>query len=39
MDWIYSIIDSINAFAWSPQMLGILGVTGLQLTLGLVFMP
>ncbi|MYJ72800.1 MAG: sodium:alanine symporter family protein [Rhodospirillaceae bacterium] len=39
MDRINSIIDSINAFAWGPPMLGILGVTGLLLTLGLVFMP
>ncbi|MYF85407.1 MAG: sodium:alanine symporter family protein [Rhodospirillaceae bacterium] len=39
MDRINSVIDSINAFAWGPPMLGILGVTGLLLTLGLVFMP
>ncbi len=39
MDRLNSIIDSINAFAWGPPMLGILGVTGLLLTLGLVFMP
>ncbi len=39
MDRLNVIIDSINAFAWGPPMLGILGVTGLLLTLGLVFMP
>ena len=39
MDRINSTIDSINAFAWGPPMLGILGVTGVLLTLGLVFMP
>ncbi|MDE0412252.1 MAG: amino acid carrier protein, partial [Gammaproteobacteria bacterium] len=39
MDQLNSIINSINAFAWGPPMLGILGVTGLLLTLGLVFMP
>ena len=39
MDRLNSIIDSINAFAWGPPMLGILGVTDVLLTLGLVFMP
>ena len=39
MDQLNSIINSINAFAWGPPMLGMLGVTGLLLTLGLVFMP
>ena len=39
MDRLNSIIDSVNAFAWGPPMLGILGVTGVLLTLGLVFMP
>ena len=39
MDRLNSIIDAINAFAWGPPMLGILGVTGVLLTLGLVFMP
>ena len=39
MDQLNSIINSINAFAWGPPMLGILGVTGVLLTLGLVFMP
>ncbi len=39
MDRLNAIIDSVNAFAWGPPMLGILGVTGLLLTLGLVFMP
>ena len=39
MDRLNDIISQINAFAWGPPMLGILGVTGLILTLGLVFMP
>ena len=39
MDRLNTIIDTINAFAWGPPMLGILGVTGVLLTLGLVFMP
>ncbi len=39
MDRLNAIIDSVNAFAWGPPMLGILGVTGMLLTLGLVFMP
>ncbi len=39
MDQLNSIINSINAFAWGPPMLSMLGVTGLLLTLGLVFMP
>ena len=39
MDRLNSIIDSINAFVWGAPMLGMLGVTGVLLTLGLVFMP
>ena len=39
MDRLNTIINSVNAFAWGPPMLGILGVTGVLLTLGLVFMP
>lgn len=39
MDAFNNVINQINAFAWGPPMLGILGVTGLLLTLGLVFMP
>ncbi len=39
MDRLNDIISSINSFAWGPPMLGMLGVTGLLLTLGLVFMP
>ena len=39
MDRLNSMIDTVNAFAWGPPMLGILGVTGVLLTLGLVFMP
>ena len=39
MDQLNSFIDRVNAFVWGPPMLGMLGVTGLLLTLGLVFMP
>ncbi len=39
MDTLNNIINQINAFAWGPPMLGALGVTGLILSLGLVFMP
>ena len=39
MDRLNTLIDSVNAFAWGPPMLGMLGVTGVLLTLGLVFMP
>ncbi|MDE0028502.1 MAG: sodium:alanine symporter family protein [Deltaproteobacteria bacterium] len=39
MDRLNALIDSVNAFAWGPPMLGMLGVTGVLLTLGLVFMP
>ena len=39
MERLNSLIDSVNAFAWGPPMLGMLGVTGVLLTLGLVFMP
>ena len=39
MDRLNSFIDSINAFVWGPPMLSMLGVTGVLLTLGLVFMP
>ncbi len=39
MDSLNTFINSVNAFAWGPPMLGILGVTGVLLTLGLVFMP
>ena len=39
MDRLNSIINSINAFAWGPPMLGALGVTGVLLTVGLLFMP
>ena len=39
MEEINAFIDQVNAFAWGPPMLGMLGVTGVLLTLGLVFMP
>ena len=39
MEGLNNLINQINAFAWGPPMLGALGVTGVLLTLGLVFMP
>ncbi len=39
MEQLNSFIDKVNAFAWGPPMLGMLGVTGVLLTLGLLFMP
>ena len=39
MEQLNSFINQVNAFAWGPPMLGMLGVTGVLLTLGLVFMP
>ena len=39
MDSINNLISTINAFAWGPPMLAMLGVTGVLLTLGLAFMP
>lgn len=39
MEYLNNVISQINAFVWGPPMLGMLGVTGLLLTLGLVFMP
>ncbi|MCY3879232.1 MAG: sodium:alanine symporter family protein [Rhodobacteraceae bacterium] len=39
MDNLNAFIGSVNSFAWGPPMLGMLGVTGVLLTLGLVFMP
>ena len=39
MERLNSLIGSVNDFAWGPPMLGMLGVTGVLLTLGLVFMP
>ena len=39
MDRLNSSIDSINGFVWGAPMLGMLGVTGVLLTLGLVFRP
>ena len=39
MQRLYAFVESVNAFVWGPPMLGMLGVTGLLLTLGLVFMP
>ena len=39
METLNSYISAINSFAWGPPMLGMLGVTGLLLTLGLVFIP
>ena len=39
MDQLNALIDGVNAFAWGPPMLGMLGFTGVLLTLGLAFMP
>ena len=39
MEQLNAFINQVNAFAWGPPMLGMLGVTGVLLTLGLVFMP
>ena len=39
MDRRNSVFDSVNAFAGGPPMLGILGGTGVLLTLGLVVTP
>ena len=39
MEQLNSFINEVNAFAWGPPMLGMLGVTGELLTLGLGFMP
>ena len=39
MEQISIIVKDINSFVWGPPMLGMLGVTGVLLTLGLVFMP
>jgi AGCS family alanine or glycine:cation symporter len=39
MEKLNNIISQINSFAWGPPMLGALSVTGVLLTLGLVFMP
>lgn len=39
MERFNSFINQVNAFAWGPPMLGMLGVTGVVLTVGMVFMP
>lgn len=39
MEMLNNLINQINAFVWGPPMLGILGVTGLLLTVGMAFMP
>ena len=39
MDQLNTFISSVNSFVWGPPMLGMLGITGVLLTLGLVFMP
>ena len=39
MEGLNTLISDINAFAWGPPMLAMLGVTGVLLTLGLAFMP
>ncbi|WP_420592228.1 alanine/glycine:cation symporter family protein [Bacterioplanoides sp.] len=39
MEALNNLISQINAFVWGPPMLGMLGVTGVLLTVGMVFMP
>ena len=39
MDKLNDVISQINAFAWGAPMLAALGVTGVLLTVGLMFMP
>ena len=39
MEQLNGFINEVNAFVWGPPMLGMLGVTGVLLTLGLTFMP
>jgi len=39
MEMLNNLISQINAFVWGPPMLGMLGVTGVLLTAGMVFMP
>ncbi len=39
MERFNQIINEINAFVWGPPMLAAFAVTGVLLTLGLVFMP
>ena len=39
MEMLNNLISQVNAFVWGPPMLGMLGVTGVLLTTGMVFMP
>ena len=39
MEQLNTFIGAVNSFAWGPPMLAMLGITGVTLTLGLVFMP
>ena len=39
MEPLNAFINEVNALAWGPPMLGLLGFTGVLLTLGLGFMP
>ena len=39
MERLNGFINEVNAFAWGPPMLGMLGITGVFLTVGLSFMP
>ncbi|MFC3681274.1 alanine/glycine:cation symporter family protein [Bacterioplanoides pacificum] len=39
MEMLNDLISQVNAFVWGPPMLGMLGVTGVLLTTGMVFMP
>ncbi len=39
MEQLNALINTVNAFAWGPPMLSLLGLTGVFLTFGLAFMP
>ena len=39
MEQLNTLIGQINAFAWGPPMLSLLGITAVFLTIGLKFMP
>ena len=39
MEQMNAFINEVNAYVWGPPMLGLLGFTGVLLTLGLAFMP
>lgn len=39
METLHAFVGSVNSIVWGPPMLIFIGVTGLFLTLGLLFMP